>query len=165
MTGERSVEKLRRDHPIENFDCGKEDLNSFLLKHALQSQSAGASTTYLALVNKEVVGYYSLAVGQIEYADAPERLKKGLAKHPVPVMLLARLAVASAWQRIGVGKGLLKDAVERTLQAADIVGIRGIAVHARDEEARKYYEQFDFAPSLSDPMHLIALLKDIRVRL
>jgi hypothetical protein len=77
-------------------------------------------------------------------------------------MLLARLAVASAWQRIDVGKGLLKDAIERTLQAADIVGIRGIAVHARDEEARKYYEQFDFAPSLSDPMHLIALLKDIR---
>ncbi|HET6215980.1 MAG TPA: GNAT family N-acetyltransferase [Acidobacteriaceae bacterium] len=165
MTGERSVEKLRRDHPIGNFDCGKEDLNSFLLKHALQSQSPGASTTYLALVNKEVVGYYSLAVGQIEYADAPERLRKGLAKHPVPVMLLARLAVASAWQRIGVGKGLLKDAIERTLQAADIVGIRGIAVHARDDEARKYYEQFDFAPSLSDPMHLIALLKDIWIRL
>ena len=164
MTEERSIEKLRRDHSIEYFDCGKEELNSFLLKHAMQSQSAGAATTYLALVNKEVVGYYSLAVGQIEYADAPERLKKGLAKHPVPIMLLARLAVASHWQRLGVGKGLLKDAIGRTLQAADIVGIRGIAVHAKDEEARTYYEKFDFVPSLSDPMHLIALLKDIRVR-
>ena len=165
MTEARSIEKLRRDHPIDAFDCGQEDLNSWLRKHALQNQGAGAAQTYVGLAGDVVVGYYSLAVGQIEYGDAPERLQKGLARHPVPIMLLARLAVDKDWQKKGVGRALLGDAVRRTLQAADIAGIRALAVHAKDEQARRYYEQFDFVASPADALHLLVLLKDIRTRI
>lgn len=161
MTETRSIEKLRREHALDTFDCGQPDLNNWLLKHALQNQGANAAQTYVGLVDGAVVGYYSLAVGQVEHADASERLKKGLARHPVPIMLLARLAVHRDWQRKGVGRALLRDAVLRTLQAAHIAGIRALAVHAKDEQARLYYEQFDFAPSLSDPLHLFILLKDL----
>jgi GNAT superfamily N-acetyltransferase len=162
MDETRSIEKLRRDHPIDAFDCGQEALNGWLRKHALQNQGAGAAQTYIGLVGGVVIGYYSLAVGQIEYCDAPERLQKGLARHPVPIMLLARLAVHKDWQKRGVGRALLRDAVLRTLHAADIAGIRALAVHAKDEQARRYYEQFDFVASSADPLHLLVLLKDIR---
>jgi len=161
MTGTRSIEKLTRDHLIDDFDCGQEALNSWLRKHALQNQGAGAAQTYVGWVGSVVIGYYSLAVGQIEYSDAPERLQKGLARHPVPVMLLARLAVLKDWQRKGVGRALLRDVVQRTAQAADIAGIRALAVHAKDEQAWRYYEQFDFVASPADPLQLLVLLKDI----
>jgi GNAT superfamily N-acetyltransferase len=162
VTENRRIEKLRRDHPIDAFDCGQEALNNWLRKYALQNQGAGAAQTYVGLVGEVVIGYHSLAVGQIEYSDAPERLQKGLARHPVPVMLLARLAVDTNWQQQGVGRALLADAVRRTLQAAEIAGIRALAVHAKDEQARRYYEKFDFVASPSDPLHLVVLLKDIR---
>src|ERR1700676_5169116 len=109
MNETRAIEKLRRDHSIDSFDCGHEALNGWLLKHALQNQGVGAAQTYVGLSGGVVIGHYSLAVGQIEYADAPERLQKGLARHPVPIMLLARLAVHKDWQRRGVGRALLKD--------------------------------------------------------
>jgi len=162
VSDERRIEKLRREHALDAFDCGHPDLNTWLVKYALQNQSAGAAQTYLGLVGAVVVGYYSLAVGQVEYSDAPERLRKGLARHPVPIMLLARLAVHKDWQRQGVGRALLRDAVLRTLQAADIAAIRALAVHAKDDAAKRYYEQFDFVSSPTDPMHLFVLLKDIR---
>jgi GNAT superfamily N-acetyltransferase len=149
---------------VDAFDCGQELLNSWLRKHALQNQSASAAQTYVGLAGNVVIGYYSLAVGQIEYSDAPERLQKGLARHPVPIMLLARLAVDKGWQKRGVGRALLRDAVLRTVLAADIAGIRALAVHAKDEQARRYYEQFDFVASPADPLHLLVLLKDIRRR-
>jgi GNAT superfamily N-acetyltransferase len=158
----RRVEKLRSDHVIEGFDCGREELNRYLLRYAWVNQQAGAAQTYIGLVEDAVVGYYTLAVGEVSRDDAPERLTKGLARHPVPVMLLARLAVASSSQGQGVGRGLLRDAMQRTLQAADIAGIRAFAVHAKDAQARTFYEKFDFIPSPTDPMHLFVLLKDVR---
>jgi predicted N-acetyltransferase YhbS len=88
-------------------------------------------------------------------------VKKGLGKHSIPIMLLARLAVDLRWQKKGVGAALLKDATLRTLQAADIAGIRALVVHAKDDSARTFYERFDFLPSPSDPLHLFILLKDI----
>jgi len=156
------IEKLQRSHAIDAFDCGREALNKFLIRFALQNQQAEASQTYVALADEEIVGYYTLVVGQIDYDDAPDRLKKGLARHPVPIMLLARLAIATTWQGKRLGAGLLKDAMLRTLQAADIAGIRAFAVHAKDDEARAFYDHFDFLPSPSDPFHLFRLLKDIR---
>jgi GNAT superfamily N-acetyltransferase len=109
------------------------------------------------------VGYYSLTVGHVAREEAPERLTKGLARHPVPIILLARLAVDRRRQGQGIGKAPLKDAMLRTLQAADIAGIRALAVHARDEPARDFYQKFDFVPSSpTDPMHLFVLLKDVR---
>ncbi len=161
MTGFR-IEKLARRHAVDGFDCGEEALNRFLLRFALPGQQANASQTYLALADEAVIGFYTLVVGEVAYADAPERLTKGLARHPVPIMLLARLAVHRSWQGKGVGAGLLRDAVLRTLQAADIAGIRALAVHAKDDAARAFYRRFDFAESPTDPLHLFALIKDLR---
>ncbi len=162
MSEARRVEKLRADHPIESFDCGKRELDRYLQRYAWQNQLAGAVQTYVGLADDAVAGYYTLAVGHVTREEAPERLTKGLARHPVPIMLLARLAVDRRWQGHGVGKALLKDAMLRTLQAADIAGIRAFAVHAKDDEARRFYLKFDFVPSPSDPMHLFVLLKDVR---
>lgn len=159
---ELRIEKLDRTYALDAFDCGREQLDRFLIRYALQSLQAGASQTYVGLADGKVVGYYTLAVGQVEYDDAPQRLTKGLARHPVPIMLLARLAVAASWQSRGLGQGLLKDAMLRTLQASEIAGIRAFAVHAKDDQARNFYEHFDFVPSPSDPYQLFRLLKDIR---
>jgi GNAT superfamily N-acetyltransferase len=159
------IEKLQRGHIVEMFDCGREALNRFLIRYAFQNQQSGASQTYIAMADEQVVGYYTLVVGQVEYLDAPERLTKGLIRHPVPIMLLARLAVATSWQGKSLGSGLLKDAMLRTLQAADIAGIRAFGVHAKDDTAKSFYEHFDFVASPSDPYHLFRLLKDIRAAL
>ena len=162
MSEERRVEKLRREHVLDAFDCGQPDLNAWPIRYALQNQSASSAQTYVGLVNESVVGYYSLAVGQVEYSDASERLRKGLARHPVPIMLLARLAVHKEWQGKGVGRALLRDAILRTVQASEIAGIRALVVHAKDDAAKRYYEQFDFVSSPTDPLHLFVLLKDLR---
>jgi GNAT superfamily N-acetyltransferase len=114
------------------------------------------------LADETVIGYYALAVGSVEQEHAPERVKKGLANHSIPIMLLARLAADRQWQKQGVGAALLKDAMLRTLQAADIAGIRALVVHAKDEAARTFYERFDFLPAPTDPLHLFMLLKDVR---
>jgi predicted N-acetyltransferase YhbS len=156
------IEKLKRSLDGSNFGCGREALNRFLSKYALPNQQAEASQTYVALAEDAVVGYYTLVVGQVEFAAAPERLTKRLARHPVPIVLLARLAIAISWQGKGLGSGLLKDAMKRTVQAADIAGIRAFAVHAKDDQARAFYEHFGFSPLASDEFHLFRLLKSIR---
>ena len=158
----RRIEKLQPHHAVEAFDCGQEALNRFLQKHALQNQRSGGSQTYVGLINETVIGYYALAVGSVEQDHAPERVKKGLAKHSIPIMLLARLAVDLNWQKQGIGAALVKDATLRTLQAADIAGIRALVVHAKDDVAKKFYERFDFLPSPTDPLHFFMLLKDVR---
>ncbi|PKU21544.1 GNAT family N-acetyltransferase [Telmatospirillum siberiense] len=156
------IEKLRRDHRVDGFDCGKEPLNRFLIRFALQSQLSNSSQTYLALADDAVVGFYTLVFGDVAYDDAPERLRKGVARHPIPLMILARLAVSRPWTGKGLGGGLLKDAMLRTLEAAEIAGLRAFAVHAKDDEAQAFYKRFDFIASPSDPMHLFVLLKDVR---
>ena len=156
------VEKLRRDHPVDGFSCGREELDRFLVRFALGNQLANASQTYLGLHDDAVIGFYSLVFGEVTHAQAPERVTKGLARDPVPIMLLARLAVGGAWQGRGIGAGLLKDAMRRTLQAAEIGGIRAFVVRAKDEPARHFYEHFNFVASPSDPLHLFLLIKDLR---
>ena len=100
--------------------------------------------------------------GEVRYEEAPERLTKGLARHPIPVMLLARLGVSEACQGKRIGAGLLRDAVLRTLQVADIAGVRALVVHAKNDAARSFHERFDFQLSPTDPLHLFALIKDLR---
>jgi len=163
--GRITDEKLDRQHTLIGFDCGSEPLNRFLTRYALTNQTAGGATTYIAREADQIAGFYSLVVGQVEFIDAPERLTKGLARHPVPLMILARLGVATSWQGKGVGSGLLKDAMMRTLQAADIAGIRALAAHAKDDQAKAFYERFDFVPAPSDPYHVFLLLKDLRAAL
>lgn len=157
-----TVEKLTRQHAVDGFDCGQEALNRFLTRYAFINQQANSSQTYVGLSESDVFGFYTLVVSQVSYEDAPERLRKGLPRHPVPLMLLARLAVSRAWQGRGLGAGLLKDAMLRTLQAADIGGIRALAAHAKDGETRAFYEHFGFLPSPTDPLHLFLLTKDLR---
>ena len=156
------IEKLRQDHAVEAFDCGNQGLNRFLRQHAFHSQLSGGSTTYVGLANQAVIGYFTLAVGSVEYEKAPKRGTKGRARHPIPIMLLARLAVDLHWQKNGVGGGLLKNALLRTVQAADIAGIRALVAHAKDGHAKGFYEYFDCLPSPSDPLHRFIILKGAR---
>jgi GNAT superfamily N-acetyltransferase len=162
MTDGFRIEKLRRDHPIDGFTCGSPELDRFLIRFAFGNQQANAPQTWLGLHGSEVIGFYTLVVGEVAYADAPELLTKGLARHPVPIMLLARLGVSTAWQGRKLGAGLLKDAMRRTLQAADIAGIHAFAVHAKDATARRFYEHFGFVPSPTDERHMFLLMKDVR---
>jgi GNAT superfamily N-acetyltransferase len=156
------IRKLAASDSVDAFDCNQPDLNSYLQRHALNNQKANSAQTYVTCAGSAVAGYYSLSVAGIDHASAPVRVVKGLARHPVPVMLLARLAVDQGFQGQGLGTALLKDALLRTLQAADIAGIRAVIVHAKDEAARQWYLRFGFEPGPVDPMHLFLLLKDIR---
>jgi predicted N-acetyltransferase YhbS len=156
-----AIQKLDRSHITDHFNCGYEDLNRYISRFALTNQSAGSAQTYVAIAADKVVGYYSLAVGAVAHSEAPIRMSKGLARHPVPVMLLARLAVDNGAKGNGLGAALLHDALARTLQAADIAGIRAVIVHAKDDEARRFYAHFDFDPSPTDAYHLYLLIKDL----
>ena len=157
------IEKLARRHSVETFDCGAVSLNRFLISHALQNQMAHASQTYVCANGETVIGYATLAAGSVDIGDAPQRMRKGLARHPVPVIVLARLAVDVRWHGKGVGASLLKDMALRTLQAADIAGVRAFVIHAKDEAALRYYKQFGFEDGFPDPLHLFALTKDLKV--
>jgi len=163
VTGRLRIEKLDRTHAVEDFTCGRPELDRFLIRHALQAQQAGSSLTYVGMSDRAIIGFYSLVVGEVRHADAPERVVKGMPRHPIPLMVLARLATHSDWRGRGVGAGLLLDALTRTLQAADIGGIRALAVHAKDEAAVSFYRRFGFTPSPTDERHLFMLIKDIRV--
>ena len=154
--------KLTNKHLLDNFDCGINQLNTYLTRFALQNQYANAAITFVVCEKNSVIGYYSLAVGSVEHELASLRIKKGLAHHPIPIMILARLAVDLNYQKKGIGKGLLKDAIFRTLQASQHAGIRAILVHAKNQKARNFYEQFDFEPSPIDPLKLMLLLKDAK---
>lgn len=156
------VRKLAASDAVELFDCGQVALNQFLQRFALSSQKANSAQTYVCCHAGAVVGFYSLAVGSVEPSAASARVVKGMARHAVPVMILARLAADSEHQGVGLGKALLKDALKRTAQAADIAGIRALLVHAKDESARNWYLQWEFEPSATDPLHLFLLLKDLK---
>lgn len=162
MTLALGVEKLRRAHAVENFTCGQPALDRFLVRHALQAQQANSSQTYVAVSQAAVVGYYTCVVGQVEHAEAPSRVVKGMPRYPIPLLVLARLAVHREWQGRGLGAGLLRDALGRTLQVADIAGVRALAVHAKDEAAVSFYRHFGFVKSPTDPRHLFLLIKDIQ---
>ncbi len=156
------IEKLSAEHDVKSFNCGKPTLNKFLTDYALQNQRSDSSTTYVAILHGTVIGYYSITVASVAHKDAPSRIVRGLPKYPIPVALLARLAVDKDKQGKGIGKGLLKDCLKRINAAADILGIRALLVHAKDDEAREWYEQFDFESSPTDQLHLFLMLKDIR---
>ena len=156
------VRKLDATDRVESFDCGEPALNKFLHRYALVNQKANSAQTYVCCEDGAVVGFYSLAVGSVDPEETPARIARGLARHPVPVMLLARLAVDKNHQGRGLGRALLKDALLRTAQAAEIAGIRCLLVHAKDDSARRWYESWDFEPSPTDPYHSFLLLKDIK---
>ena len=159
------VRKLTPTDMVDGFDCGQAALNQFLQRYALVNQKANSAQTYVCCQTGVVVGFYSLAAGSVEPESAPPRVMKGLARHPVPVLILARLAVDQNHQGKGLGKALLRDALLRTAQAADIAGIRCLLVHAKDDAARKWYEAWEFEPSPIDSYHLFLMLKDLKALL
>ena len=162
MTAPLRIEKLQRTHAVEAFTCGQPELDRFLVRHALQAQRMNSSQTYVGLSGETVVGFYTIVAGEVRHPDSLERVVKGMPRHPIPLLILARLAVHSAWQGRRVGAGLLLDALGRTLQVADIAGMRALAVHAKDDSAASFYRHFGFIPSPTDSRHLFMLIKDIR---
>jgi GNAT superfamily N-acetyltransferase len=147
-------EKLRADHDLSEFDCGEPVLNDWLRRRALRNEESAASRTYVVCAGRHVAGYYALAVGAVAHGEAPGRVRRNM-PDPVPVMVIGRLAVHKDFQGKKVGPGLLRDAVLRTLQAAEIAGIRAILVHAISERARQFYEDCGFIPSPMDQTTLM----------
>jgi GNAT superfamily N-acetyltransferase len=157
------VEAISENHDVSRFDCGgHESLNDWLKRFALTNQRNESARTYVVHRNGVVVGYYSISAGTVSVEEAPTRISKGLARHPIPVILLARLAVDKDEKGAGLGKALLKDALVRIAQAADIVGARAVLVHAIDEQASKFYLRFGLEPSPIHELQLMLLMKDLR---
>jgi predicted N-acetyltransferase YhbS len=148
-------------HRLEGFDCGKPSLNDWLLRHARQAQGSGSAKTFVVCEDDRVAGYFSLTVGQVDSLDTPERFRKGMGQYPIPVVILARLAVDRSHQGRGIGIGLLKDAIRRTLLIAEQAGIRALLTHPLDEEAG-FYRRFGFEGSPLREQQLLLLLKDAR---
>lgn len=153
---------LQSDDPVAEFDCGEDDLNRYLQKHALQAQSGDGARSYVTFSDGKTAGYYTLAYGSVEVVEAPARMSKGLARHPVPVMLLGRLAVDREFVGQGLGTELLRDALFRTLSAADIAGLRAVVVDAKGDTAKRFYERFGFEAFPESPYRLFLILKDVR---
>ena len=155
-------EPLAAGHQLESFDCGKPALNDWLLRHARQAQGSGSAKTFVVADESRVAGYFSLTVGQVYTLEAPERIRKGMGQYPLPVVLLARLAVSTQDQGRGIGFGMLQDAIKRTFLIAEQAGIRAMLTHPLDEEAAKFYIRFGFIASPLREQQLLLLLKDAR---
>ncbi|WP_339747649.1 GNAT family N-acetyltransferase [uncultured Maricaulis sp.] len=156
----RPPQPLKPGDRVEAFDSGQLALDAWLRQRALKNESTGASRTYVVCEGSQVVGYYSLATGAVTHLAAPGPLHRNMPT-PIPVMLLARLAVDRSWQGQGIGRGLLKDAVLRTQRASQIAGIRALLVHAVDDEAAGFYRRHGFVPSPMDAAVLMLGLSGI----
>lgn len=159
------IEKLTRAQDIAAFHCGKPSLDDWLRRFALTNQQSDSARTYVLHRENKVLGYYSLAAGSVRREESPARIAKGLAKHPVSVVLLARLAVDLSQHGKGMGQRLLADAMARSVAAAEIIAARAVLVHALDEQAASFYRKFGFEPSPFDSTRLMILMKDIRAAL
>jgi len=148
---------LTADFDVSAFSSGHPALDDWLSRRALVNQDTGASRTYVIAEGKRVVGYYALATGNVAASEAPGRIRRNM-PDPVPVMILGRLAIDATWQGQGLGTDLLRDAVLRTLQAAEIAGIRALLVHAIDEKAGRFYERTGFIVSPIRPLTYFLLL-------
>lgn len=155
--------EIQKHYKTDKFDCGKEPLNSWLQKFAWQSQQARSARTYVIVDGDNVIGYHSLASSAIMPADASDRAKKGLPNSPIPVILLARMAVTKPHLGSGLKLGavLLRDAFLKTLNASKGIGVRALLVHAKDDEAASFYRYFGFETSPTHPLHLMILVKDL----
>jgi GNAT superfamily N-acetyltransferase len=153
--------RLTTAHDISLVDCGTTSLNDWLTRRARQNEASGASRTYVVCVDNQVVGYYCLATGAIVRSEAPKSLQRNM-PDPIPIIVLGGLAVDQRYQGHGFGKALLRDAILRVIQAADIVGIKAILAHAVSEEARRFYIAHGFLESPLDPMTLCLPVRTAR---
>lgn len=157
------VVPITRSQDWSAFDCGESELNEWLRAYAVQSEKSGGARVF-AVVDADNCGvaYYAISAQSIVAQGAPERLRKGMPKHPIPVLLIARLAVDKRFKGQGLGAGLLKNALLRCLNASSEVGVRAVIVDAKNDAARRFYEYFDFEAFPDDPKRLFLLIKDLR---
>ena len=151
-------------HRVEGFSCGEESLDRWLRAYAGQSQHRDAARTFVTTEpNGEIAGYYTLVAAQVERERATAGVRRGLSRHfPIPVALLARLAVATPHQGIGLGRSLLLDALQRVLRASDELAIRAVIVNVLNERASSFYRAFGFQPTDLEPDTLMVSLQAIR---
>ena len=152
---------LADHHLLGNFTSGATALDDWLKRRARANQASGASRTFVVCEDDAAVGYYALASGGITLQDAPGRFSRNM-PNPIPVVVLARLAVDQAYQGRWLGRALFRDSAQRVVNAADVIGIRGVVVHALSEQAKAFYLALGFDPSPNDPMTLLVTLQDIR---
>lgn len=153
---------LEVHHHLEGFDCGKPALTDWLLRHARQAQGSGSARTFVVCDDQRVAGYFSLTVGQVDTSEVPERVRRGMGQYPIPVVLLARLAVDTDYQGKGAGVGMLKNAIQRTVLISEQAGICALLTRPIDEQAKAFYRKFGFEPAPEQEDQLILLLKDAR---
>ena len=152
-------EPITASHHTESFACGIPVLDEWLRRRALKNEVSGASRTFVICQDRQVVGYYTLTTGSVEHRDAPGKIRRNM-PNPIPVMVLGRLAIAQQWQQTGLGQGLLKDALLRSLSVSKHAGVRALLVHALSEDAKKFYAHSGFLESPLDPMTLMIALQD-----
>jgi GNAT superfamily N-acetyltransferase len=154
-------EPLAAHHRIDDFDSGEPSLDDWLKRRAAMNQVSGASRTFVVCEGKTAVGYYALASSAISVKAAPGRFRRNL-PDPIPVVVLARLAVTRSHHGQGLGRALFQDAARRVIQAADAIGVRGMIVHALSEEAKAFYLRLGLEPSPLEPMTLMVTLADLK---
>ncbi|OKH55235.1 GNAT family N-acetyltransferase [Calothrix sp. HK-06] len=160
----QAPQPIKSEHKSDDFDSGNADLNEWLKKRALKNEASRASRTYVVTVAQSMIAYYCLANGSVINTTAPGKVRRNMPAQ-IPVMVIGRLAVDINWQGKGIGYALVRDATLRTLQAAEIAGIRAIIVHAISEEAKKFYEKCGFIPSPVAPMTLMVTIADAKASL
>ena len=161
MSGYSTPRPISGEDDLAEFDSGEPSLGEWLHGRALTNQATGASRCFVTCRDGCVVGYYALATGSVQRIEASRRIGHGMPE-PIPVVLLGRLAVDRKEQGNHLGANLLRDAIIRTVEAAEIIGVRALLVHALHDRARDFYLHHDFEPSPTDPMHLMLLMKDAR---
>lgn len=154
-------EGLAGKHDLRDFNSGEPALDNWLRRSGRASQLAGAARTFVVCQGTRVVGYYSLAASSVLVDQTTKRVREKM-PDPIPVVVIGRLAVDVNFQRKGLGRALLRDAILRTLGAADTIGVRAIVVHAISDEARAFYNSAGFAASPIDPMTLMVTIGDAR---
>jgi len=153
-------EKLTKTHKIKQFDCGTEELNAYLKKYAHQNQEKNISNTFVVTKSDAVVGYYTLTFGAVRKENLPP--KGNLPNYPIPVMILARLAVAESEKSKGLGKALLKNAILKTLQASEIAGIKAIMVKSKNSVSKSFYQKYSFLESPIDEYTLFLPIESLK---
>jgi GNAT superfamily N-acetyltransferase len=154
-------EHLTVQHDVSAFDSGVPELDTWLKRRALQNEASGASRTYVVSAGGRVVGYYALATGAVVQQEATGKVRRNM-PDPILVMVIGRLAVDREYQGQGLGSALLRDALQRTLNAASIVGIRAVLLHAISDEAETFYEKAGFSVSPVNPMTMMITLADVQ---
>jgi GNAT superfamily N-acetyltransferase len=167
IAGFSPAKLLGPEHQLEGFGCGKPSLDRWLKRHGLENQEANISRTYVTCADgtNEVAGFHSLAMSSVEPDRVPAEVTFPAVKYPIPVMLLARLAVDTRHQRRKLGSAMLRDALLRTLSASRQAGVVAMLVHALDDDAANWYAEKGFSPSAIDPLHLFLSLATIQAAL